>query len=79
VPHSDIRASMIALISIGKPDFDANVIFRGKPDFFTKAIGIHNHVRLIIDPPILMKLDSGNDSKDNFPEKGTDRQNRTVF
>jgi hypothetical protein len=41
IPHSDSLASMIALISIGKPDYDAIEIFRGKPDFFTGAIGIH--------------------------------------
>src|SRR5665811_266877 len=38
--HSDILASMIALISVGKPDYDAIEIFREKQEFFTKAIGI---------------------------------------
>ena len=38
--HSDILASMLALISIGKPDYDAIEIFREKQDFFTKAVGI---------------------------------------
>ncbi len=38
--HADILASMIALISIGKPDYDAIEIFRQKQDFFTKAMGI---------------------------------------
>jgi hypothetical protein len=40
ISHADILASMIALMSIGKPDFDAIEIFRQKQDFFTKAIGI---------------------------------------
>jgi hypothetical protein len=31
---------MIALMSIGKPDYDAIEIFRGKQDFFNKAVGI---------------------------------------
>lgn len=38
--HSDILSSMIALISIGKPDYDAIEIFREKPEFFTKALDI---------------------------------------
>jgi hypothetical protein len=38
--HSDILSSMIALISIGKPDYDAIEIFRSKQDFFTKALRI---------------------------------------
>jgi hypothetical protein len=33
-------SSMFALISIGKPDYDAIEIFREKQDFFTKVIGI---------------------------------------
>ena len=41
IPHGDILASMIALISIGKPDYDAIEIFREKQDFFNKAIGIN--------------------------------------
>ena len=40
IPHADILASMIALMSIGKPDYDAIELFRGKQDFFNKAIGI---------------------------------------
>ena len=40
ISHADILASMIALMSIGKPDFDAIEIFRQKQDFFNKAIGI---------------------------------------
>lgn len=31
---------MVGLISIGKPDYDAIEIFRSKPDFFIKAIGV---------------------------------------
>jgi len=38
--HSDILFSMIGLISIGKPDYDAIEIFRAKQDFFTKALKI---------------------------------------
>ena len=38
--HADILFSMIALISIGKPDYDAIEIFRAKKDFFIKALGI---------------------------------------
>jgi len=41
ISHSDILASMIALISIGKPDYDAIEIFREKQEFFNKAIGIN--------------------------------------
>jgi len=40
ISHADILVSMIALMSIGKPDFDAIEIFRQKQDFFNKAIGI---------------------------------------
>ena len=40
ISHADIMSSMIALISIGKPDYDAIEIFREKQAFFTKAIGI---------------------------------------
>ncbi len=38
--HADVLFSMIGLISIGKPDYDAIEIFRSKQDFFTKALGI---------------------------------------
>jgi hypothetical protein len=38
--HADILFSMVGLISVGKPDYDAIEIFRSKPDFFTKALGI---------------------------------------
>jgi len=41
ISHGDILASMIALMSIGKPDYDAIEIFREKQDFFTKAVGIN--------------------------------------
>ena len=40
ISHADILASMIALISIGKPDYDAIEIFREKQEFFNKAVGI---------------------------------------
>lgn len=40
IPHADILASMIALMSVGKPDYDAIEIFREKQDFFNKAVGI---------------------------------------
>ena len=39
ISHGDILASMIALMSIGKPDYDAIEIFREKQEFFNKAIG----------------------------------------
>lgn len=38
--HSDVFFSMIALISIGKPDYNAIEIFREKQDFFIKALGV---------------------------------------
>jgi len=38
--HADILFSMMALISVGKPDYDAIEIFRSKQDFFIKALGI---------------------------------------
>jgi hypothetical protein len=40
IPHADIFASMIAVMSIGKPDYDAIEIFREKQDFFTQALCI---------------------------------------
>jgi hypothetical protein len=40
IPHADILASMIALMSFGKPDYDAIEIFREKQAFFNKAVGI---------------------------------------
>jgi hypothetical protein len=40
ISHADILSSMIALMSIGKPDYDAIEIFRQKQDFFNKALGI---------------------------------------
>jgi Transposase DDE domain group 1 len=40
ISHADILASMIALMSIGKPDYDAIEIFRKKQEFFNKAVGI---------------------------------------
>jgi len=40
ISHPDILSSMVALISIGKPDYDAIEIFREKEDFFTRAVGI---------------------------------------
>lgn len=38
--HADVLFSMIGLISIGKPDYDAIEIFRSKQDFFNKALRI---------------------------------------
>lgn len=38
--NADILFSMIALITIGKPDYDAIEIFREKQEFFTKAMRI---------------------------------------
>lgn len=37
---SDILFSMIGLISIGKPDYDAIELFRESPDFFLMSMGI---------------------------------------
>jgi hypothetical protein len=38
--HADVLFSMVGLISIGKPYYDAIDIFRSKQDFFTKALKI---------------------------------------
>jgi len=38
--HADVLFSMTGLISIGKPDYEAIEIFREKPEFFTKALGL---------------------------------------
>lgn len=38
--HAEILYSMMALLSIAKPDYDAIEIFREKQDFFTKALRI---------------------------------------
>jgi len=38
--HADVLFSMVGLISIGKPYYDAIEIFRPNPEFFTKALGI---------------------------------------
>jgi hypothetical protein len=38
--HSDILFSMLALITIGKPDYDAIELFRKRSEFFTRALGI---------------------------------------
>jgi hypothetical protein len=40
ISHANVLASMIGLISIGKPDYDAIEIFREKQEFFTKALGV---------------------------------------
>lgn len=40
ISHSDILASMIAVMSIAKPDYDAIEIFREKEDFFIRAVGV---------------------------------------
>ena len=39
-PHADVLFSMIGLISVGKPDYEAIEIFRPKQDFFTRALKI---------------------------------------
>ncbi len=52
--HSEIIFSMLGLISIGKPDYDAIEIFRSKPDFFTKAMGISG---VPSSPTIRQRLD----------------------
>jgi hypothetical protein len=38
--HADVLFSMLGLISIGKPDYDAIEIFRSKQDFFIHALNI---------------------------------------
>ncbi|MCP4339003.1 MAG: IS1380 family transposase [Desulfobulbaceae bacterium] len=38
--HADVLFSMIGLISIGKPNYDAIEIFREKPEFFAKALSL---------------------------------------
>jgi len=38
--HADILSTMIGLLSIAKPDYDAIEIFREKQDFFAKALQI---------------------------------------
>jgi len=38
--HSDVLFSMIGLLSIAKPDYDAIELFRPKADFFNLALGI---------------------------------------
>ena len=38
--HSDVLFSMIGLISIGKPDYDAIELFRPKAEFFKMALGL---------------------------------------
>ena len=36
--HADVLFSMIGLISVGKPDYEAIEIFRPKQDFFHKSV-----------------------------------------
>lgn len=38
--HADIAFAMMALISIGKPDYDAIESFRDNPRFFNDALGL---------------------------------------
>ena len=38
--HSDVLFSMIGLISIGKPDYEAIELFRPKAEFFNLALGL---------------------------------------
>jgi hypothetical protein len=38
--HSDVLFSMVGLISIGKPDYDAIELFRAKAEFFQLALGL---------------------------------------
>jgi hypothetical protein len=52
--HSEIILSMIGLISVGKPDYDAIEIFRSKPDFFMKALGLSG---VPSSPTIRQRLD----------------------
>jgi len=41
IPHSDIVYSMVGLICLGKPDYEAIEPFRGNP-FFVNSLGLHN-------------------------------------
>jgi len=52
--HADVIFSMIGLISIGKPDYDAIEIFRSKQDFFVKALNIK---RCPSSPTIRQRVD----------------------
>jgi hypothetical protein len=52
--HSEIVFSMIGLIGVGKPDYDAIEIFRSKPDFFMKALGVSG---VPSSPTIRQRLD----------------------
>ena len=38
--HADIAFSMMGLISIGKPDYDAIECFRDNPQFFNDSLGL---------------------------------------
>ena len=70
IPHADILTSMIALMSIGKPDFDAIEIFRQKQDFFNKAIGIH---ACPSSPTLRQRIDLiGNRADPAMKDAGTD-------
>jgi hypothetical protein len=61
--HADIVFSMVGLISIGKPDYDAIEIFRSKQDFFTKALGISGCPS---SPTIRQRIDLIGQSADNI-------------
>jgi len=52
--HADVLFSMIGLISIAKPDYDAVEIFREKQDFFTKALVISGYPS---SPTIRQRID----------------------
>ena len=70
ISHADILASMIALMSIGKPDFDAIEIFRQKQDFFNKAIGIR---ACPSSPTLRQRIDLiGNRADPAMKDAGTD-------
>ena len=70
ISHAEIFASMIALMSVGKPDFDAIEIFRQKQDFFNKAIGIR---ACPSSPTLRQRIDLiGNRADPALKDVGTD-------
>jgi hypothetical protein len=70
ISRADILASMIALMSSGKPDFDAIEIFRQKQDFFNKAIGI---CACPSSPTLRQRIDLiGNRADPAMKDAGTD-------
>lgn len=61
--HSDILFSMMGLLSIGKPNFDAIEIFRSKQEFFRKALKI---LGCPYSPTIRQRIDLIGQATDNI-------------